>query len=203
MRPRFCNERFFSEPVTRCVRRRTWGETVLALLTLLGLAVLCGWLWSVVRDAVPNLRTEVSALPFMPLAMAPVSVNAVIAVTMTVATGLMFWAIAAMRQNGQWIEEERGRWRELRSGRVADMADPLASMPTVLTSEDMHRILTACAAEGREIRRLMVGAASLKDLDDRIDVLETATHKMHILIGCVEGLCERLQPTTEKEEVRI
>lgn len=107
---------------------------------------------------------------------------------------LLGWAVMAVRKNEQWI-------MAFREERILKAEDPLAAVSDGLSCDDLHRILTSVAAEAREVRRLVMDAGGLM-LDARCCCLiEDVTGRLHALIGCVDALCERLQPEiTESEQ---
>lgn len=116
--------------------RRDWGATVLTVVTLLAVAALCGWLWSCVRHvAMPPLRTGVSALPLMPLAMAPVTQGMVYGLLLSLSVLVIVMAGRKVRANEQ---EAELRWSEQKARIVS------------LGLEDLREIVSACRAESRE-----------------------------------------------------
>lgn len=175
--------------------RRDWGATVLTVVTLLGLAALCVWLVGCERGAaldagcwLLDFRIQNLASSNQPLvAMATPLVPVVVGITALVMTGLMCWAICAVRKNELWI-------MALREERRLKAQDPLAEVSDGLNCDEMHRILSSVLAEAREVRRLVMGVSP---------PLEDATARLHVLIGCVDGLCERLQPEITEREVRV
>lgn len=161
--------------------RRDWGATVLTVVTLLAVAALCGWLCSCVGSA--------SGQPWRLGDM-----EAVLVLTVGSFVLLLGWAVAAVRKNELWI-------MALREDRRLKAADPLAEVTDGLDCDEMHRILVSVAAEAREIRRLVSWATNHQVYDAATSKLEDATGRMHALIGCVDALCERLQPEISEKEV--
>lgn len=124
------------------------------------------------------------------------SMDVVLIVSALVFTVLMAWAIAAVRKNERWI-------MKLREERILKAEDPLAAVSDGLSCDDLHRILTSVAVEAREVRRLVEWLNRQWSATSAANVslaLENATGRMHALIGCVDALCERLQPEISEKE---
>lgn len=185
-------ERFYAgsdlERVRAEIRRARRAEkvwTVLTVLTLLALAALCGWLWSCVTHASgQTLRLgdlETGSL----LAVAPVTKGAAMGL---LAFGLLMLVWAAVRK----VNRDREFFASLR--REEDVFAPLRESGLPVSMEDAQRILVACAAEGREIQRLVLVSLTTLSLEDYEASLEIAHDRLTTLVTCVEALCERLQP---------
>ena len=173
-----------NNPVTRCACRRSWGGTVLAGLMLIGLVALCGWLWCCVREASGQTWRlgdwETGGL----VAMAPPSVPLVVGITAAVMTGLMWWAIAAVRENERWIEELR---------RNSEWIEPFLEGKEEggIPPEDLRRIVGAMVVETHAARELVRKSRT---------ALEEAEHKLHMVIGCLGGLMERCDGAIAQEK---
>ena len=142
----------------RRARRAEWFWTVLTVLTLLGLVALCGWLIGCVKGA------AVPALPLMPLAMAPVMQGSIMGLVAFLLVGLAVLAARKIAESGATLSDRR----------ITELVDPFADCTDGLTGDEMHRILTSCAAEGREIKRLVNSALTTLDLEKSEDALEVA-----------------------------
>lgn len=170
----------------RRARRAEWFWTVLTVLTLVGLMALCGWLISCVKGA------AVPALPLMPLAMAPVMQGSIMGLVAFLLVGLAVLAARKIAEPESTLSERR----------ITELVDPFADCTDGLDGDEMHRILTSCAAEGREVKRLVHYALTTLSVEDYEDALEVAHDRLTTLVACVEALCDRLQPEiTEKEGV--
>jgi|GEM_PF-2415976 len=189
----------------RRARRAEKVWTVAAVVVLIALVALVYWLAGLcVRDLRGagiftgdnggNGDSELLPFAFCPLpiqgtAMAPVWQGSIMGL---VAFLIMFAGVLAMVRLGQ---EKEGRRQEAGGKRPElDLHDPFVGITDGLDGDEMHRILTSCAAEGREIKRLVKHALTSLDIEDGEDALEVAHDRLTVLIACVEALCERLQP---------
>jgi hypothetical protein len=179
--------------------RRDWRGTVLTGLTLLTLAALCGWMWSCVRHAAGHgaWGMEHGAVPAssfilppssFPLALAGTPSEGFVKVlTVLIMAGLFWWAVLAVRRNERWIEAERQR-------RIDAAAEDLREAEAVVRGEDLRRIVGA----------LIVETCSARD-DVRKGKMNEAQAKLHMVIGCLNGLIERMKDEggmMKHEEVR-
>jgi hypothetical protein len=174
-----------NNPVTHCERRkvrRTWGGTVLTVLTLLALAALVGWLWSCVKHATVTLPGTGWSRS---LAMAPMWQGPFLA-------GLALTIIVVVAMAVRKARADDAFYASLR--REEDVFAALREPGLPVPPEDAQRILVACAAEGREIKRLVKSALTTLSVEDYEDSLEVAHDRLTVLVACVEALCERLQP---------
>ena len=122
----------------------------------------------------------------MAMSMEPVALGVLL-----VFAGAVVAAVRKVRENDLWINELRGK-------RLTELVDPLGSVMDGLTGAEMHRILTSCAAEGREIQRLVAHAMRTLDVVDMEDALDVAHGRLTTLIACVECLAERLEPCIDE-----
>lgn len=135
------------------------------------------------------LFASLSSVSMPGLALAPVWEGSIMGL---VAFLIMFAGVLVVVRQGQ---EEEGRRQEAGGTRPElDLHDPFAGITDGLDGDEMHRILTSCAAEGREVKRLVKHALTSLDIEDGEDALEVAHDRLTVLIACVEALCERLQP---------
>lgn len=175
------SHRFYSAGIERCRRRRTWGDTLISGLMLLTLAALCGWLWSCVKSAAVALPGPGWSRS---LAMAPVWQGpflAGLALTIVVVIAL---AVRKVRSDDAFYASMR---------REEDVFAPLREAGRAVPPEDAQRILVVCAAEGREIQRLVKSALRTLSVEDYEDALTVAHDRLTTLVACVEALCERLE----------
>jgi hypothetical protein len=181
----------------RRARRAEKVWTVAAVVVLIALVVLCGWLLSLIKAGGTRQEAGVSELlpfAFCPLpiqgtAMAPVWQGSIMGL---LAFLIMFAGVLVVVRQGQ---EEEGRRQEAEGTRPElDLHDPFYGITDGLDGDEMHRILTSCAAEGREVKRLVCHAMTTLDVEESEDALEVAHDRLTTLIACVEALCERLQP---------
>lgn len=170
----------------RRARRAECVWTVLTVLTLLGLVALCGWLLSCVKGA------AVPALPSMPLAMAPVMSGSIMGLVAFLLVGLVVLAVKKVAESEK--TRRAGGGETLSERRISELVDPFADCTDGLTGDEMHRILTSCAAEGREIKRLVHHALTTLSVEDYEDALEVAHDRLTTLVACMESLCDRLSP---------
>jgi hypothetical protein len=151
--------------------RRDWRGTVLTGLTLLTLAALCGWMWSVVsRCSMLDAgcwKLATSNEHLVAFAGTP-SEGFVKVLTVLIMAGLFWWAVMAVRQNERWIEAERQR--------------RIDAAAAVVRGEDLRRIVGA----------LIVETCSARD-DVRKGKMNEAQAKLHMVIGCLNGLIERMK----------
>lgn len=194
----------------RRARRAEKVWTVAAVVVLIALVVLCGWLWSLIRAGIftgdnggngglnsKSLLPLFSPVPNLGLAMAPVWQESIMGL---LAFLIMFAGVLVVVRQGQ---EEEGRRQEAGGTRPElDLHDPFYGITDGLDGDEMHRILTSCAAEGREIKRLVKHALTSLDIEDGEDALEVAYDRLTTLIACVEALCERLNPEFEQETTK-
>jgi len=191
-------EQFYSgselERVQAEIRRARRAErmwTAAAVVVLIALAALVYWMvWLCARDGFQTWRLgdlETGRL----VAMAPVWQGSIMGLA---AFLIMFAGVLVVVRQGQGQEEE-GRRQEAGGTRPElDLRDPFYGITDGLDGDEMHRILTSCAAEGREVKRLVKHALTSLDIEDGEDALEVAHDRLTVLIACVEALCERLQP---------
>jgi len=169
----------------RRARRAEKMWTVAAVVVLIALGALVYWLaWLCVRDlsavALPGPGWSRS------LAMVPVTDGVIM---LALAFCLVVLVLAAV-----WKMRDDAARADLRTSRITALVDPFADCTDGLDGDEMHRILTSCAAEGREIKRLVQHALTTLDPEDAEDALEVAHDRLTTLVACVEALCERLQP---------
>lgn len=188
-------------PVTHCERRskvrRTWGGTVLTVLTLLALAALCGWLLSLIRTGISTgdngdnegagfraLLPLLSSVPIPGLAMAPVWQGPFLGALALVIIVVVALAVRKVRSDDAFYASLR---------REEDVFAPLREPGRAVPPEDAQRILVACAAEAREVQRLVKHALRTLSVEDYEDALTVAHDRLTTLVACVEALCERLE----------
>lgn len=160
--------------------RGGWGGVVLGLLSLLTLVVV----W--------RLRTEGWAVGWSErplMALVTPSVPLVLAVTSLVVCVMIWWAVAAVYRNEQWIEAERQRrtqertercWNETTGEELGWLDEERVARGVSL--EDLGRIVEALIAETSEARELVQQGRVL-----------AAEGCLHQVIGCLQGLRERCE----------
>lgn len=216
----------------RKARRAEKMWTASAVVVLIVLAALVYWLAGLcVHDlsAAPLMRTGVSALPSMPLAMAPVMQGSIMGLVAFLIVGLALMAARKIAEtektrrpgDGETLRQRREFWENgewphdvpawtvgplecLSERRITELVDPFAECTDGLTGDEMHRILTSCAAEAREIKRLVMKCAAMDANDEELeDTLAASSLRLSVLIRCVESLCERLEPRIDEDETVI
>lgn len=78
-------------------------------------------------------------------------------------------------------------------------ADPMEAAVPGLDVKDLRRVLRACEVEARRVRELMASAQRTLSVDDHGDALRAGQDAQSMVIGCLQGLQERL--TTANAEV--
>jgi len=210
-------EQFYSgselERVQAEIRRARQAEkvwTAAAVVVLIALVALCGWLWTLVRAGIftgdnggnGGLNSEslfplFSPVPSLGLAMAPVWQGSIMGLA---AFLIMFAGVLVVVRQGQEVE---GRRQEAGGTRPElDLRDPFYGITDGLDGDEMHRILTSCAAEGREVKRLLVRLDAEDDARREQEIAHLA-RRMAVLVRCMESLCERLQPEITEPETTI
>lgn len=194
-------ERFYSPGIVRCKGRRRWGRTVGDVIALVAVIALVVWLFLFLgsRFSVLGSRFAVLGCTLPGVAMMPVTEVAIIGLAVFCACGLGIaaWALAhEERETMRWVEK-------LRTRRLAEMEDPFeGEQAGSLSHEEVHRVLVAMAAEGREVRRLVCGALDARlPLVEREEMLEAASRRVAQLVKCAEGLVEALRGNHEEGEV--
>jgi hypothetical protein len=205
-------EQFYSgselERVQAEIRRARRAEkvwTAAAVVVLIALVALVYWLVCYLKAGGTRQEAGVSELlpfAFSPLpiqgtAMAPVWQGSILGL---VAFLIMFAGVLVVVR--QWQEEE-GRRQEAGGTRPElDLHDPFYGITDGLDGDEMHRILTSCAAEGREVKRLLVRMDAEDDARREQEIAHLA-RRMAVLVRCMESLCERLQPEITEPETTI
>lgn len=178
-------------------RRRTWGRTAGDVMVLAGVIALVVWLWGIVS----SFKFQVSSCRLPGLAMMPVGEVAIIGLAVFCACGLGIaaWSLAhEERETMRWVEQ-------LRTRRIAEMEDPFeGEQAGSLSHEEVHRVLVAMAAEGREVRRLVCGALDARlPLVEREEMLEAASRRVAQLVKCAEGLMAALRGSGESSTFQV
>jgi hypothetical protein len=128
------------------------------------------------------------------LAMATPSVGMVVGITAVVLVLVFWWAVTAVMRNEEWIEELRDK----RSQMPRHDCDPqisqiqgMISEPDFSESDSEIRFESAESADG-------ISAEDLRRIVEAM-VVETceARDRMSMVIGCLEGLSERLSESVK------
>ena len=204
--------------------RRSWGWTLVTLLTLLALSALAGWLWSCVRVSV--LRS--ASCGGLPLAWVPVSSVVAFGVVTLCAMLLIGLCVRAWIERCAGGEPDKETMRQSDDGtmRLGDFEtaqagslcheedapvpyelvdDPLAErmaelgelMPAGMTHELMVEILKAISAELQIVRRMCEGAARTLSVEDYGDSLAGAVKRLAQLRVTVHELRGRFTPDNQ------
>lgn len=80
-----------------------------------------------------------------------------------------------------------------------DVFEPLRAPGEAIPSEDVHRILVACAAEGRCVMKHVRRAQETLSVEDYGDELRLAERKLDAVVRCVEALIARCAGMTKPE----
>lgn len=160
--------------------RRAWGRTLLALLTLLLLSALAGWLWSVVAQQAGTFNVERSTLNVRRAG-----------VPEWLAWGLLCWLGLCVLGTWAWRcilppapDEEPGETirdglkPELRTVQAGELLSELQAMPEGLSRLDAALICFALAAETRLIREMVRSAQRSLSVDDYGDSLAGAERRL-------------------------
>jgi hypothetical protein len=153
---------------------------VLTVLTLLALAGLCGWLLVCVRDAMPCGMLMPAATG---LAMATPSVGMVVGITAVVMVLVFWWAVTAVMRNEEWIEELRDQRR---------MPNDECRMPNAecrMPNDECRMTNAGKEPIPQEELRRIVGAMVVETCEAR--------DRLSMVIGCLEGLSERLSESVK------
>jgi hypothetical protein len=196
--------------------RRDWRGTVLTGLTLLSMAALCGWLWSLVsRCSMLDAGCWMLATSNEPLvAMAPWAEGSMMGLMLFVSVLLILLAVRKVEENERWCEgvrqrelerrqriEKAARFWDEKTGEEKGWDEPLTE-----ADEGIRAPMEALAPA--ELRRI-VGALIVETCAARDDVrkrkINEAEAKLHLVIGCLTGLIERMKDEggmMKNEEVR-
>lgn len=171
---------FFASPLERIRRERRQRVISLwvSIAVFVALSALAGWLLYLIKVTGLTGVAQVGGL-----AMAPVwqgSIMGLLAFLMVIGT----WA--AVRK----VKRDHEFYASLR--RQQDMFEPLREPRLPIPAEDVFHILVACAAEQREVQRLVKHALTTLSVEDYEDALEVAHDRLTTLVACMESLCERL-----------
>lgn len=255
------SHRFYSEPLTRCARRKGWLrvclgwvlDQVIWLVLMMALAgvlwgLFCLWEWFTMAEGAGSALAVVGGGMPLPLAVVALPKGLVILGLVVVGGGIIIGlAIAKTEQGGRvrptnvsppppapikgrseailrelreamarepWCEAcktwhaadgcveaevEKNRLEALDHG-----ADPLETPVGApgLNGEEMGRILAACLVQARGVRERVVSAQRSLSVEDYGAALLAAHDEQSLLIGCLDGLVERLSGVV-KPEVRI
>lgn len=189
------SNRLFSThcPVTHCAAKRvrkTWGATVLTVLTLIALAVLCGWLWSCVKSAATAQTWRLEGLETGRLAaMAPVSQGMVFGLLLSLS---VMGIVIAVRRTRQHDEEAELRWEARGNDETRMTNDELKRVRIGL--DDLRGIVGACRAESRVALLFVEAALTTTNLDDYSDALRAAHEKLAQVTKTLGDLQRSLNP---------
>ncbi len=189
---------FFVHPIERIRREKLQRVRAfwVSVVALLALAALTGWLLWCVRGEMLDAGCWMLDFSIQSLgssneqlvAMAPVTQGSILGLLAFFSAALIVLAVRKVRADEVFFASLR---------REEDVFAVLREPGLPVPSEDAQRILVACAAEGREIQRLVKTALSVEDYEA---ALEVAHDRLTTLVACVEAVCERL---AEQEPTKI
>jgi hypothetical protein len=192
--------------------RRDWRGTVLTGLTLLTMAALVAWLWSCVAGCWMldagcwNLGSGNEHL----VAMAPWAEGSMMGLMLFFSVLLILLAVRKVEENERWFEGLRQRELERRQRveKAARFWDEKTGEEKGWEDEETAGRGERAEVRGEELRRIL-GAMIVETCSARDDVrkrkINEAEAKLHMVIGCLTGLIERMKDEGEmmkNEEVR-
>jgi hypothetical protein len=201
---------------------RDWRGTVLTGLTLLALAALCGWLWRCVRGAMLdagcwNLACSNEHL----VAMAPWAEGSMMGLMLFFSVLLILLAVRKVEENERWCEglrqrelqrrqrlEKAARFWDEKTGEEKGWEDEEQTVRgerAEVRGEELRHIVGALIVEtcsARDYVRKAQGDLSVEDYGAKLVAAEAS---LHLVIGCLGGLIERMKDEggmMKNEEVR-
>lgn len=189
---------FFAAPMERIRRERRQRMISLwvSLLFFLLISALAGWLVYLIKTVPPEVLRSSFLVPGSRLAMAPLHEGMLLGLLLFFSAALIVLAVRKVKRDDEFFASLRREpetpapWagRSEDEDVFAPLREPGAAIPT----EDVQRILVACAAESRCIMKHVRRAQTTLSVEDYGDELALAERKLDGVTRCVEALVGRL-----------
>lgn len=184
------SEHFYSDAITRCKRRRTWGRSLVNALMLVALAALVGWLLTCVRHATVLRGVDlVAQRQGYLLAMAPVSRGMVVGALMSLTAMGIVLVVRRVRRHE--IEAEL-QW----TAKGTPLLCPDDQVKVLMGLEDLRGIVHASRVECRMAGLFVDAALTTTDLDEYGDALRAAQSKLAQVARTMGNLQQCLNGTS-------